>query len=57
MLNCEEARNNLLELVAGHRHEVAEMYFEELMEFVNDVETLLKHNSIKQVPALLKAPK
>lgn len=28
-----------------------------LEEFINEVELLLKRNSIKQTPALLKAPK
>lgn len=57
-MNIEQAREALkiLEFCTTPEGYTGAAY-KTLLEFINEVEALLKHNSIKQVPALFKEKK
>lgn len=50
MINCDDARSNLDDVIDYRSVES----FKRLHDFIDEVEALLKHNSIKQTPALFK---
>lgn len=60
-LNIQDARASLVglseQVKKTHSEERFLAYFNDLDDFIESVEHLLKHNSIKQVPSLLKPKK